>query len=100
MRKFASLLRKFASIKVTCGLLVAFLLLTFWGILGQAAAGNDGAAAATERFFGSYFIWTMGVVPLPALKSLAVVGALHLIASMMYRMPSGRYDDRRTVRRR
>lgn len=89
MRKFASLLRKFASIKVTCGLLVAFLLLTFWGILGQAAAGNDGAAAATERFFGSYFIWTMGVVPLPALKSLAVVGALHLIASMMYRMPSG-----------
>ncbi|PWJ71682.1 ABC-type transport system involved in cytochrome c biogenesis permease subunit [Fibrobacter sp. UWR4] len=80
-------MHKFASLKVTCGLLVAFLLLTFWGVLGQAAAGNEGVAAATERFFGSYFVWTMGVVPLPAIKSLAVVGTLHLIASMMYRMP-------------
>lgn len=78
---------KFASLKVTCVLLVAFLLLTFWGTLGQAAAGNEGAALAADRFFGSYFLWVLGVVPLPAFKSLAVVGALHLIASMMYRMP-------------
>lgn len=68
-------------------LLVAFLLLTFWGVLGQAAAGNEGAALATDRFFGSYFLWVLGVIPLPAFKSLAAVSALQLIASMMYRMP-------------
>lgn len=84
---FRNFLKKFASLKVTCVLLVAFLLLTFWGTLGQAAAGNEGASLAADRFFGSYFLWVLGVVPLPAFKSLAVVGALHLIASMMYRMP-------------
>ncbi len=80
-------LKKFASLKVTCVLLVAFLLLTFWGVLGQAAAGNEGVALATDRFFGSYFLWVLGVIPLPAFKSLAAVSALQLIASMMYRMP-------------
>ena len=80
-------LKKFASLKVTCVLLVAFLLLTFWGVLGQAAAGNEGAALATDRFFGSYFLWVLGVIPLPAFKSLAAVSAVQLIASMMYRMP-------------
>lgn len=80
-------LKKFASLKVTCALLVAFLLLTFWGVLGQAAAGNEGAALTTNRFFGSYFLWVLGVIPLPAFKSLAAVSALQLIASMMYRMP-------------
>ncbi|MCQ2098464.1 MAG: hypothetical protein MJY87_11065, partial [Fibrobacter sp.] len=73
--------------KVTCALLAAFLLLTFWGVLGQAAAGNEGVALATDRFFGSYFLWVLGVIPLPAFKSLAAVSALQLIASMMYRMP-------------
>lgn len=87
MTRVSAALRKFASLKVTCVLLVAFLLLTFWGTLGQAAAGNEGAAIAADRFFGSYFLWVLGVVPLPAFKSLAVVSALHLIASMMYRMP-------------
>ncbi len=80
-------MKKFASMKVTCALLVAFLLLTFWGVLGQAAAGNEGVAFATDRFFGSYFLWVLGVIPLPAFKGLAVVAALQLIASMMFRMP-------------
>ncbi len=80
-------LKKFASMKVTCALLVAFLLLTFWGVLGQAAAGNEGVALATDRFFGSYFLWVLGVIPLPAFKGIAVVAALQLIASMMFRMP-------------
>lgn len=80
-------LKKFASLKVTCVLLAACLLLIFWGVLGQSAAGNEGAALATDRFFGSYILWAMGVVPLPAFKSLAAVSALQLIAAMMYRMP-------------
>ncbi|MCQ2091685.1 MAG: cytochrome c biogenesis protein CcsA [Fibrobacter sp.] len=80
-------MKKFALMKVTCALLVAFLLLTFWGVLGQAAAGNEGVALATDRFFGSYFLWVLGVIPLPAFKGIAVVAALQLIASMMFRMP-------------
>ena len=80
-------LKKFASLKVTCVLLAACLLLIFWGVLGQSAAGNEGAALATDRFFGSYILWAMGVVPLPAFKSLAAIASLHLVASMMYRMP-------------
>ena len=75
--------------KTTCSLLVAFLLLTFWGVLGQAAAGNEGVALATGRFFGSYFLWVLGVIPLPAFKGLAVLAALNLICSLAFRMPRG-----------
>lgn len=78
-------LKNFASLKVSCGLLAAFLLLLFWGVLGQTASEN--ADLATERFFNSYFLWAMGVVPLPALKSLAVISAAHLICSLKFRMP-------------
>ena len=84
-----SLLRRFAGLKVTCVLLVAFLLLTFWGTLGQAAVGNEGAALAAERYFGSYFIWLLGVVPLPAFKSLAVLSVFHLLCSLIWRIPFG-----------
>lgn len=80
-------LKKFGSLKVTCGLLVAFLLLLFWGVLGQSAAGNEGVSIATERFFGSFFLWAMGIVPLPAMKCLAVISSLHLICSLAFRMP-------------
>lgn len=79
--------QKFASIKVTCVLLVAFLLLTFWGVLGQAAAGNESANFATERFFESYFLWVLGLIPLPAFKGLAVLSIVHLLCSMKFRMP-------------
>lgn len=68
-------------------MLAAFLLLIFWGVLGQSAAGNESASVAAERFFGSYFLWAIGFVPLPAFKSLAAIASLHLVASMMYRMP-------------
>lgn len=67
-------------------MLVAFLLLIFWGVLGQAGTGEN-SAMANERFFDSYFLWAMGVVPLPALKGLAVMGAVHLFCSLFFRMP-------------
>ena len=76
---------------MTAALLVAFLVLTFWGTLAQANAEAAGmpASVAIERFFDSFFIWVLGVVPLPAFKSVAVVACANLIASMVFRMPRG-----------
>ena len=70
---------------------MAFLVLTFWGVLAQANAEASGlsASVAVDRFFDSYFIWILGVVPLPAFKALAVLGCVNVIASLMYRMPRG-----------
>ena len=80
-----------ASLKVTAAVLVAFLVLTFWGTLAQANAEAAGipALVAVDRFFDSYFIWAMGVVPLPAFKSIAVLACVNLVASMVFRMPRG-----------
>ena len=72
--------------KMTAVLLVAFLLLLFWGVLAQAQGGS---VEAGDRFFKSYFIWVLGVVPLPAFKSLALLACLNLLASMYARLPRG-----------
>ena len=79
------------SLKVTVFLLVAFLLVIFWGVLGQANAEAAGmpATVAVERFFGSYFVWVFDVVPVPAMKSLAVLACVNLVAAMIFRMPRG-----------
>ena len=84
-------LKKIASLKVTAALLVAFLLLTFWGVLAQANAESMGAsvALATDRFFDSYFVWVLGVVPLPAFKGVALLTCVNLVASMIFRIPRG-----------
>ena len=80
-----------ASLKVTVAILVAFLVLTFWGVLAQANAETAGlsASVAVDRFFDSYFIWALGVIPLPAYKCISVFAALHLVASMACRLPRG-----------
>ena len=84
-------IRKLASLKVTAALLVAFMLLTFWGVLAQANAGSLGASVevATNRFFGSYFVWAVGYIPLPAFKSIAALGVVHLVLCLVCRMPRG-----------
>ena len=84
-------LKKLASLKFTAVLLVAFLLLTFWGVLAQVNAESAGlpASVAVDRFFGSYFIWVLGVIPLPAFKGLAVLAAVNELASLLFRMPRG-----------
>ncbi len=86
-----SFFRKFSSLKVTAAILVAFLILTFWGVMAQANAEASGfsASVAIDRFFDSYFIWTLGVVPLPAFKSIAILACVNLVASMVFRMPRG-----------
>lgn len=70
---------------------MAFLVLTFWGVLAQANAESAGlsASVAIDRFFDSYFIWMLGVIPLPAFKGLALLAAVNLVASLMCRMPRG-----------
>ena len=75
-----------SSLKVTVAILVAFLLLTFWGVLAQAQGGS---VEAGERFFKSYFVWVLGVVPLPAFKSLSLIAGVNLLASLAFRMPRG-----------
>jgi len=80
-----------ASLRVTAAVLVAFLVLTFWGVLAQANAEASGlsASVAIDRFFDSYIIWMLGVIPLPAFKGLALLVAVNLVASLMCRMPRG-----------
>jgi len=90
-RRTKEFLKKLASLKVTVVLLVAFLVLTFWGTLAQANAETAGypASIAVDRFFDSYFIWALGLVPLPAFKSIAILACVNLVASMVFRMPRG-----------
>ena len=77
-------LKFLASLKLTVFLLVAFLLVIFWGVLGQANVEAAGMPAdlAVDRFFGSYFVWVFDVVPVPAMKSLAVLACVNLVAAM------------------
>ena len=84
-------MKKLSSLKFTVVLLIAFLLLTFWGVLAQVNAESAGlpASVAVDRFFCSYFIWILGVIPLPAFKGLAVLAAVNVLASLMFRMPRG-----------
>ena len=79
------------SLKLTVFLLVAFHLVIFWGVLGQANAEAAGmpASFAVDRFFGSYFVWVFDVVPVPAMKSLAVLACVNLVAAVIFRMPRG-----------
>ena len=80
-----------SSLKLTAALLVAFMLLTFWGVMAQVNAESLGVSAtyAVDRFFDSYFIWVLGVVPLPAFKSVALLACVNIVASMAFRMPRG-----------
>ena len=91
MKSFSSFVSRFASLKVSAALLVAFLLLTLWGVLAQANAESLGASVevATDRFFGSYFVWAVGYIPLPAFKSIAALGVVHLVLCLVCRMPRG-----------
>ena len=56
--------------------------------MGAESAGLP-AAVAIDRFFGSYFIWILGVVPLPAFKGIALLMAVNVTASLVFRMPRG-----------
>ena len=80
----SSVLFRLSSLKVTVFLMVAFLVLTFWGVLSQAAVGDT---AGGDRFFNHYIIWALGYIPLPAFKGLALLASAHLLLAMIYRIP-------------
>lgn len=91
LKKFSSFVAGLTSLKFTAVLLASFLLLIFWGVLAQAGAEASGSASsvAVDRFFDSYFIWILDVLPLPAFKGLAVLAALNVTLSLVFRMPRG-----------
>ena len=91
MKKLSFYVSRLSSLKLTAAILVAFLLLLFWGVLAQVNAESAGlpASVAVDRFFDSYFIWILGLVPLPAFKGLAVLAAVNVFASLIFRMPRG-----------
>ena len=91
MKRLANTFRFLSSLKMTAAILVAFLILTFWGVLAQANAESAGfsASVAVDRFFDSFFIWALGVIPLPAFKCVAILACVNLVASMACRLPRG-----------
>ena len=91
MKNLSSFVARLSSLKLTAALLVAFMLLTFWGVMAQVNAEAAGlqATVAVDRFFDSYVIWVLGVVPLPAFKSVALLACVNIVASMAFRMPRG-----------
>lgn len=72
------------SLQVTCVLLIALFTLVFWGTLFEARAGVE---YGVERFFDSWFLDVAGVVPVPALKSLAVLLGVNLFCACLFRIP-------------
>lgn len=76
--------RRAGSLRITCVLLAAAMVLLFWGTLFAARAGAD---AAASRFFGSWFVWVLRIVPLPALKMLSVILSVNLISAILFRIP-------------
>jgi sulfur transfer complex TusBCD TusB component (DsrH family) len=77
-------LRRLASLRVTLVLLVALAVLLFWGTLYQSLAGVD---VGTARFFDSWFVWVLGVLPIPALKMILVFSAVNLVCALFFRTP-------------
>lgn len=78
------ILKKGAGLQVTILLLGFFAVLLFWGVIYQSKVGVEIGA---ERFFGSYFIWVLDSIPLPGLRFLLVLSAIHLVLALWYRIP-------------
>lgn len=84
MNFILKIFRRAGSLRITCVLLAAYMVLLFWGTLFAARAGADVAAS---RFFCSWFVWVLRIVPLPALKSLSVILSVNLISAIIFRIP-------------
>jgi hypothetical protein len=68
------------SIKLTVFLLAVLMILTFWGTLYQV---DHGLFAAQQKFFTSWFVWVLGVIPFPGGKLTLGLLALNLLGYMI-----------------
>lgn len=65
-------------------MLGVLFLLVFWGTLFEARAGLEWGV---ERFFDGWFLLVSGILPFPAMKTLAVLLFLHLLFAVAFRIP-------------
>lgn len=76
--------RSLGSLQFGVVLILAQFVLFFWGTLFCARAGLD---AGVERFFDSWFLSVAGVLPFPALKSLAVLLSVNVLCACLFCIP-------------
>lgn len=86
MKRILCALRLLGSLQFGVILLIALFLLVFWGTLFEARAGMD---LGVSRFFDSWILWVAGVLPFPALKSLAALLFVNLLFACIFRLPHG-----------
>ena len=68
------------SIKLTVVLLAILMVLTFWGTLYQV---ENGLFAAQQKFFTSWVVWVLGVIPFPGGKLTLAVFMVNLLGYML-----------------
>ncbi|MBN1578314.1 MAG: cytochrome c biogenesis protein ResB [Chitinispirillaceae bacterium] len=73
-----------SSLQLTVIALLCLAVLVVWGTLYQV---DNGIYAAQERFFRAWFVLIAGAVPFPAVKSIAAVLSVNLLAAAFRRRP-------------
>jgi len=68
------------SIPLTVACLALLMILTFWGTLYQV---DNGLFAAQQKFFSSWFVWVLGVIPFPGAKLVLGVLMINLFGYMI-----------------
>ncbi|MBP5247344.1 MAG: hypothetical protein J6Z31_05735 [Fibrobacter sp.] len=84
MKKIACALRLLGSLQFGLILFIALFALIFWGTLFEAKAGVE---FGTARFFDAWWILVAGVLPFPALKTLALLLFLNVLCTCIFRIP-------------
>jgi len=68
------------SIPLTVACLALLIILTFWGTLYQV---DNGLFAAQQKFFSSWFVWVLGVIPFPGAKLVLGILMINLFGYMI-----------------
>ncbi len=84
MKSFCRIGRSLGSLPFGVVLLIALFVLFFWGTLFCARAG---LYAGVSRFFDSWFLLVSGVLPFPALKSIAVLLGVNVLCACLFCIP-------------
>ena len=76
----ASILKAFASSRITVACLFLLFILTFWGTIAQV---QQGLYVAQERYFNSFFFLAAGYIPFPGAQLVLWVFFVNLICMMI-----------------